>query len=121
MTVRIVDRRFDSKNKSSVNRSRFLRRFKGQIRKAVSDAINRRGVRDIENGEKISTGETSNMRNIVYSTAVGLEIGYAITNRITLTVEPRLKQFINSISTNKSVNYKPSQVAIVTGLTYSFN
>ena len=53
MTVRIVDRRFDSKNKSSVNRSRFIRRFKGQIRKAVSDALNRRGVRDLENGEKI--------------------------------------------------------------------
>lgn len=74
-----------------------------------------------ENGEKISTGETSNMRNIVYSGAVGLEVGYEITNRITLTVEPRLKHFINSISTNKSVNYKPTQVAIVTGLTYSFN
>ena len=54
MTVRIVDRRFDSKNKSSVNRSRFLRRFKGQIRKAVADSINRRGVRDLDNGEKIS-------------------------------------------------------------------
>ena len=54
MTVRIVDRRFDSKNKSSVNRSRFLRRFKGQIRKAVADSINRRRVRDLENGEKIS-------------------------------------------------------------------
>lgn len=54
MTVRIVDRRFDSKNKSSVNRSRFIRRFKGQIRKAVSDVIDRRGVREIENGEKIS-------------------------------------------------------------------
>ena len=53
MTVRIVDRRFDSKNKSSVNRSRFIRRFKGQIRKAVSDALNQRGVRDLENGEKI--------------------------------------------------------------------
>ncbi len=53
MTVRIVDRRFDSKNKSSVNRSRFIRRFKGQIRKAVSDAIARRGIRDIESGEKI--------------------------------------------------------------------
>jgi len=53
MTVRIVDRRFDSKNKSSVNRSRFIRRFKGQIRKAVSEAINQRGVRDLDNGEKI--------------------------------------------------------------------
>ncbi len=54
MTVRIVDRRFDSRNKSSVNRSRFLRRFKSQIRKAVADSINRRSVRDLETDEKIS-------------------------------------------------------------------
>ncbi len=74
-----------------------------------------------ENGERISNGETSNMRNVVYAGAVGLEIGYDITNRITLTFEPRLKQFINSLSTSKSVNYKPSQMGIVTGLTYSFN
>lgn len=53
MTVRIIDRRLDSKNKSSVNRGRFIDRFKGQIRKAVSDAINKRSIRDIDNGEKI--------------------------------------------------------------------
>ena len=53
MTVRIIDRRFDSKRKSSVNRGRFIDRFKGQIRKAVADAINKRGIRDIDNGEKI--------------------------------------------------------------------
>ena len=53
MTVRIIDRRFDSKHKSSVNRGRFIDRFKGQIRKAVADAVNRRGIRDIDNGEKI--------------------------------------------------------------------
>jgi len=53
MTVRIVDRRQDSKNKSSINRSRFIQRFKGQIRKAVADAIARRGIRDLDNGEKI--------------------------------------------------------------------
>jgi len=54
MTVRIIDRRFDSRNKSSVNRGRFIRRFKGQIRKAVADAIAKRGIRDLDNGEKIS-------------------------------------------------------------------
>lgn len=74
-----------------------------------------------DNGEKISSGETANMRNVVYSSAVGLEMGYEISNRITLTVEPRLKHFINSLSTSKSVNYKPYQMGIVTGLTYSFN
>ncbi|MBS1136975.1 MAG: hypothetical protein H6R11_929 [Proteobacteria bacterium] len=50
----IVDRRFDSKKKSTVNRQRFFRRFRGQIRKAVSDAISGRSVTDIDNGESIS-------------------------------------------------------------------
>ncbi|KQP17713.1 YeaH/YhbH family protein [Pseudorhodoferax sp. Leaf267] len=53
MNVRIVDRRYDSKNKSSVNRSRFIQRFKGQIRKAVADAINKRGLKNLDDGEKI--------------------------------------------------------------------
>ena len=53
MSVRIIDRRFDSKHKSSVNRSRFIERFKGQIKKAVAEAVNKRGIRDIDNGEKI--------------------------------------------------------------------
>ncbi|MFY9329165.1 MAG: YeaH/YhbH family protein [Georgfuchsia sp.] len=51
--IRIVDRRYDSKNKSTVNRGRFVRRFKGQIKKAVEKAIARRSVTDIDNGEKI--------------------------------------------------------------------
>ena len=53
MTVRIIDRRQDSKHKSSVNRARFIDRFKGQIRKAVADAVNKRGIRDLDSGEKI--------------------------------------------------------------------
>ena len=52
--VRIIDRRFDSKNKSAVNRQRFMRRFKQQIRKAVSEAIHGRSIRDLDNGEEIS-------------------------------------------------------------------
>jgi uncharacterized sporulation protein YeaH/YhbH (DUF444 family) len=49
-----VDRRLSGKNKSAVNRQRFLRRFKGQIRRAVSDAVSGRNVADLERGEKIS-------------------------------------------------------------------
>jgi uncharacterized sporulation protein YeaH/YhbH (DUF444 family) len=52
--IQIIDRRFDGKNKSSVNRSRFLRRFRGQIRKAVSDVVDRDGIRDLNSGKKIS-------------------------------------------------------------------
>ncbi|MDD4880227.1 MAG: YeaH/YhbH family protein [Gallionellaceae bacterium] len=50
----LVDRRLSGKNRSAVNRQRFLRRFKGQIRKAVSEAVSGRGVADLERGEKIS-------------------------------------------------------------------
>jgi hypothetical protein len=73
------------------------------------------------NGDRIASGETSNLRNMVYSGAVGLELGYEITNRITLTVEPRVKRYLNSLSSSKSVNYKPYQMEIATGLTYCFN
>ncbi|WP_460565390.1 YeaH/YhbH family protein [Hydrogenophaga aquatica] len=51
--VHIVDRRTDARNKSTVNRQRFLRRFKGQIRDAVRKAIGRRNVRDIDAGEEV--------------------------------------------------------------------
>jgi hypothetical protein len=48
-----IDRRLNSKNKSTINRQRFLRRYKNQIKKSVSDAISKRGVTDINSGENI--------------------------------------------------------------------
>ncbi len=50
----LVDRRLSGKNRNAVNRQRFLRRFKGQIRKAVADSVSGRRVSDLERGEKIS-------------------------------------------------------------------
>ncbi len=51
---RIVDRRLNGKNKSAVNRQKFIRRFRQQIKKAVADAISDRSVTDLEKGEKVS-------------------------------------------------------------------
>jgi len=48
-----IDRRLNSKNKSAVNRQRFLQRFRGQIRKAVADAMAKRSVTDVDRGENI--------------------------------------------------------------------
>lgn len=50
----ILDRRLNSKNKSMVNRQRFLRRYRSHIKKAVSEAITRRSITDMEHGEQIS-------------------------------------------------------------------
>ncbi|MBO1273580.1 YeaH/YhbH family protein [Shewanella sp. 4t3-1-2LB] len=49
-----IDRRLNAKGKSTVNRQRFINRYKQQIKKAVSDAVTRRSVTDIDKGEKIS-------------------------------------------------------------------
>ena len=49
-----IDRRLNSKGKSTVNRQRFLRRYKAQIKEAVSDAISKRSVTDLDNGEQVS-------------------------------------------------------------------
>jgi uncharacterized sporulation protein YeaH/YhbH (DUF444 family) len=49
-----IDKRLNSKNKGTVNRQRFIRRYKSQIKKSVEQAINKRGVTDVDRGENIT-------------------------------------------------------------------
>ncbi len=49
-----IDRRLNGKNKSMVNRQRFLLRYKAQIKRSIADAINRRSVTDINSGGAVS-------------------------------------------------------------------
>ncbi|MDK2778851.1 MAG: YeaH/YhbH family protein [Pseudomonadota bacterium] len=50
----IIDRRLNGKNKSTVNRQRFLRRYRQHIKEAVADSVNRRSITDMDRGEQIS-------------------------------------------------------------------
>ncbi|TPE54568.1 YeaH/YhbH family protein [Maribrevibacterium harenarium] len=50
----IIDRRLNGKHKSSVNRQRFLRRYRDHIRKAVEKAVNDRSIKDLDRGETIT-------------------------------------------------------------------
>jgi uncharacterized protein len=51
--AQFIDRRKNGQSKSTINRERFIRRFKKQIKSAVSDAISKRSITDIDAGEKI--------------------------------------------------------------------
>jgi uncharacterized protein len=51
--AQFIDRRLNGKNKSAVNRQRFLRRHKEQIKEAVADAVNRRSITDTDTGEDV--------------------------------------------------------------------
>ena len=52
--MQIIDRRLNQKNKSTVNRQRFIRRYRSQIKKAIADRISQRSVTDIDKSESIS-------------------------------------------------------------------
>src|SRR5690606_4915665 len=50
----LIDRRLNGRNKSAVNRERFLRRYKDQIRRAVQDLVRERSIEDMDQGGEIN-------------------------------------------------------------------
>ena len=50
----LIDRRQNGPNKSAVNRARFLRRYKQQIRRAVQDLATERSIKDMEQGGSVT-------------------------------------------------------------------
>ncbi|MET4693308.1 YeaH/YhbH family protein [Endozoicomonas lisbonensis] len=50
----IIDRRLNAKKKSTVNRQRFLRRYKNLVKEAVQDAVDQRSITDVQSGSDIS-------------------------------------------------------------------
>lgn len=52
--TQVIDRRKNAGKKSTVNRQRFLRRYKDQIKHAVAEAIGKRSITEIDQGEQIS-------------------------------------------------------------------
>ena len=53
----LIDRRLNSKKKSTVNRQRFMRRYRKQIREAVAENLRERSITDTKTGERVSIPE----------------------------------------------------------------
>jgi len=65
-------------------------------------------------------GETEDMESVSYSGSFGLGFKYGLSKHFYLNVEPRIKYYLNSLSNNSSVSYKPYTVGVYTGLSYQF-
>src|SRR5690606_23813749 len=46
----IIDRRLNDRKKSSVNRERFIRRYKSHIKRAVTDMVSERSIKEMDRG-----------------------------------------------------------------------
>jgi hypothetical protein len=51
--LQLIDRRLNGRNKSAVNRERFIRRYKDHIRRAVKDMIADRSIKDMVQGGQV--------------------------------------------------------------------
>jgi uncharacterized protein len=52
--MRIVDRRIDPQGRGAVNRERFIRRFKGEIKRAADEEFSKRSITDVGRGGRIT-------------------------------------------------------------------
>ncbi len=43
----LIDRRLNDRRKSSVNRERFVRRYKEHVRRAVDEAVSSKSLKDL--------------------------------------------------------------------------
>jgi len=66
----LIDRRLNGKNKSAVNRQRFLRRYRKHIKQSVADAVSKRSITDMEKGGEI-TIPSQDIQEPVFSHGVG--------------------------------------------------
>jgi hypothetical protein len=72
------------------------------------------------NTGKSLVGSTKDMETMNYSGTLGIGLKYGLSKRLYLNVEPRVKYYLNSLSSNSSVTYKPYTIGVFTGLSYEF-
>jgi hypothetical protein len=73
-----------------------------------------------EGPDKEYVGQTADISTLNYSGTVGLAVDYALGKKLSLSMEPRINYFLNSMNQNKAVNYHPYRIGLYTGIHYHF-
>ncbi len=65
-------------------------------------------------------GKTSDISTINLSGTMGVGFTYNLGRRLSFALEPRMNYYLNSISRNDEVDFRPYRVGFYTGIYYSF-
>ena len=65
-------------------------------------------------------GKTKDMSRLNYSAGFGFGMGYRLTDKLQLNIEPQLKYYLRSLNNNPDVKFKPYSIGIYTGVSYRF-
>jgi len=69
---------------------------------------------------RANIGKTSDMNSVSYSSNFGFGLGYKLSPRLQLRFEPQWRYYLESLSNNPDVTYKPYSFNFYTGISYSF-
>lgn len=72
------------------------------------------------NNKRESMGSTEDIRNFNVSTDLGIGIEYPLTSKIRFMVEPGFKYYLQSVSRNEAINFKPYAFSFSTGIGIDF-
>jgi hypothetical protein len=78
------------------------------------------GNRVYDKSSKQTLGETSGIRSTNFSTSFSLGMEYQLNSKFSLSLEPALKYYLNSINKDSDFNYKPYSIGLSSGIRYKF-
>lgn len=74
----------------------------------------------LEDGSKEKIGRTSGIKPVNYSSILGFGVGYAISKRLNINLEPTFRYYLNSINESSSIRSHPYSLGIFTGMSFYF-
>ncbi|MCZ4696330.1 hypothetical protein DWB61_16680 [Ancylomarina euxinus] len=78
------------------------------------------GNRVYDKNTRETIGETSGIRSTNFSTSFSLGMEYQLSSKLSLSMEPAFKYYLNSINTDSNFNYKPYSIGLNSGVRYKF-
>lgn len=78
------------------------------------------GNRIYDKSSKRTLGETAGIRTTNFSTSFSLGMEYRLNSKFSLSMEPSVKYYLNSINKASNFNYKPYSIGLNSGIRYKF-
>ncbi len=79
--------------------------------------VNNRSYFSVE-GEKLQTGTVENINPLIYNSVLGIGLEYAISQKLSVNMEPSFKYSLTPVNSNGSLNYHPYSISWFTGISY---
>lgn len=70
--------------------------------------------------EVVGKGVTEGLRDIALSSSIGVGLNYELSKHFSLSFEPTVKLFLNTLNTQNRYNSKPYTLGVFSGISYQF-